>query len=575
MLTFLTSGGNKFTLINLTALCVATFLIMRAFWVPQTSMRHRISKASKWLQQKNWTILITPQSLLLAGAVLLVIFVRLYGLDTTPPEMNSDHAEKILDVYRVLDGQTMIFFPTNGGREAIQMYLVAGLNRLLGMDVDFFALKLASTIVGIFSLVFVYKLGELIANKRVALLAFTFTGIAYWTNVVSRMGLRLPFIFLFTAATMFFLLRGLKKGQNNDLLWAGLSLGISFYGYTADRILPILVALIFVLFLLHKDSSGKRQAALTGFIGLVLVALVLFIPLFRFMVDYPEAFLFRSLSRVASVEQPLPGPALQIFLKNLGKALVMFSWSNGEVWTLSIPFRPALDIVTGALFWTGTALLLVRAVIKRHWLDISLLLSVPILMLPSVLALAFPSENPNLYRAGGAAIPVFLLAALSLDGFMSTWQVRLAGRRGSLVAWSAATLLVSLSLFQNYDLVFNEYHDQYRLSSWNTSEMGEVMRSFSETTGTPDSAWVVGYPHWVDTRIVAMMAGRPLGDVNITIDQLASIRNKPGPKLFLVKPEDELAAVTLNNLFPLGSFTTYASKVPSKEFMIFQVPAAP
>ena len=71
------------------------------------------------------------------------------------------------------------------------------------------------------------------------------------------------------------------------------------------------------------------------------------------------------------------------------------------------------------LFFLGVVQLLVRYIRQRHWLDLFLLVSVPLLMLPSILSLAFPDENPSLNRTGGAIIPVFLIAALALEGLLT------------------------------------------------------------------------------------------------------------------------------------------------------------
>jgi hypothetical protein len=142
-----------------------------------------------------------------------------------------------------------------------------------------------------------------------------------------------------------------------------------------------------------------------GLIVLTLVAIVLFLPLLRYSLEDPEMFVFRSFTRLGSVERPLPGPAWQIFLGNLWKATIMFTWDNGEIWVHSVTHRPALDVVSAALFSLGVVLLIVRYLRKRQWFDLFLLLSVPLFMLPSILSLAFPAENPSLNRTGGAIVP--------------------------------------------------------------------------------------------------------------------------------------------------------------------------
>jgi hypothetical protein len=572
LLTFITASGNRFTLINLILLVLAVGMVLRAFWVPSGERLPWYRKFLAFLSQKRWTLRITPSALLVGAIILLILTFRFFRLDSIPAEMNSDHAEKILDVMRVQHGETMIFFPTNGGREGLQIYLAATLDRFFGINPDFFTLKLSSALIGVFSLLFIYFLGNEIAGPRVGIIAVAFAGVAYWPNVVSRMGLRLPFYILFTAATLYFLIRGLKNNRTNDFLLCGLSLGLSFYGYTANRILPFLILAIIGLFLLKRTSAPYRRSTILATLGLFLVALVLFMPMLRYMVDYPDAFLFRSLSRIGSLERPLPGPAWLIFIQNLGRALVMPSWSNGEVWTLSIPFRPALDVITAALYWLGMGLVFARALREKHWIDFTLLISIPILMLPSVMSLAFPSENPNLYRTGGALVPVFIIIALTVDALWTSLETKVRGISGKLLAYSVVIALFVLSCLLSYDLVFRQYDQQYRLSSWNSSEMGDVIRGFSETIGTPDTAWVIGYPYWVDTRIVGMMSGQPTRDLAISIDRLGETKNDPRAKLFILKPEDEAALGVLENLYPQGVSNTYPSKVPSKEFIIFFVP---
>ena len=112
-----------------------------------------------------------------------------------------------------------------------------------------------------------------------------------------------------------------------------------------------------------------------------------------------------------------------------------------EIWVHSVTGSPALDIVSAALYFLGVVLLILRYIRRRTWQDLLLLLSVPLLMLPSILSLAFPDENPALNRAGGAIVPVFLIIAIALDGLMSGVEKRLHSKTGSAVGlgdWRSA-----------------------------------------------------------------------------------------------------------------------------------------
>src|SRR5581483_5374586 len=174
-----------------------------------------------------------------------------------------------------------------------------------------------------------------------------------------------------------------------------------------------------ILYVLHAQSKGARRDALVWFAIVGLTSLIVFLPLLRYATENPDSFSFRAFSRLGVVEQPLSAPWYQILLSNTWNALRMFNWDDGNIWVNSLPHRPALDVVSGALFLIGIVLLLARYIQKRHWLDLFLLLSIPILLLPSILSLAFPDENPALNRAGGALMPVFVIVALALDGLLS------------------------------------------------------------------------------------------------------------------------------------------------------------
>ncbi len=245
----------------------------------------------------------------------------------------------------------------------------------------------------------------------------------------------------------------------------------------------------------------------------------------------------------------------------------MFSWDNGEVWPISIPHYPALSVVSGALFYLGAGLVLIRYLRHRHWLDLFLLLSIPLLMLPSILSLAFPSENPNLYRTGGAIVPVFLMVALALDSLMKAVARSFNAKGGQVVAWSLALVLLAFNSVQDYKLVFDTYQTQYLTSSWNSSEMGQVARSFISQYQIPISVWVVGYPNWVDTRLVANNAGFPGRDFELKPENIDKTLSISGPKLFIINPEDQDAQARLRQLYPEGRANPVQIESSDKGFL--------
>ena len=566
---FASFGGNTFKIGNVTLWLLAIAFFVYSLWLPYRRIRQERS-AEERRRDMLW-------SLLLLGVAALVIFFRVYQIDTVPPEPFSDHAEKILDVYEVSQGQTRIFFPRNTGREAFQMYWTLLVSWIFGTGLSFMSLKIGTVLLGLFTLPYMYLLGKEIGGKRVGLFALFFAGIGYWPNVISRVGLRFPLYPLFVAPTLYYLLRGLRTRNRNDFILSGLFLGLGLHGYSPIRMMPIVVMIAIGLYLVHAQSKGVRRDAILWLVILGLASLVVFTPLLRYTIDNPESFSYRAFSRVGSIEQPLPAPVHEIFFSNLWRGLGMFNWDDGEIWVHSVIHRPALDVVSASLFLIGVVLLLIRYIRKRHWLDLFLLLSIPLLTMPSILSLAFPGENPALNRAGGAYVTAFVIVGLALDGLLAGLG---RGKVRTGFAWGLAVILMAWSGAQNYDLVFHQYYESFRTGAWNSSEMGAVIKEFDETHGQTDTVWIVPFPHWVDTRLPGVWAGIPNRDFAVWREHLPETVQLPGPKLFMVKanldvPEnnDQETLDVLRELYPGGTLEMYDLDVIGHDFWMYSVPA--
>jgi hypothetical protein len=251
-------------------------------------------------------------------------------------------------------------------------------------------------------------------------------------------------------------------------------------------------------------------------------------------------------------------------------------------------YRPALDVVSGAFFLIGVVLVLIRYIRQRHWQDLFLLLAVPLLQLPSILSLAFPRENPVLNRTAGAMVPTFLLVAVALDGLLAGIgrcfepaasspkgeKPRMSRRTGTALTWALVLILAGWSSYQNFDLVFNQFATQYTAGTWNSSEMGAVIKQFGQTYGSTDNAWIVPYPYWVDTRLPGVWAGIPNRDFAVWPENFNSTLDVQGPKLFIFDVVDVAAMDQMQALYPHGVWSRFVSKtkLEGKDFMIFFVP---
>ncbi len=566
LLAFLSFGHNRFTRLNLTLWGLTLIFYLAALW---SSQGHGwLHRRGSWIQAPEWTFRLRRDHLLLILCLSIAIFFRLHHLSLTPAEPFSDHAEKILDIYDITQGQWSIFFPRNTGREGFQMYWTLLIAALFGTGLSFQSLKLGTALLGILTLPYLYLLGKEIGNRRVGLLALLLGGIAFWPNIISRIGLRFPLYPLFTAITLYYALRGLRRGSRNDFLLSGLFLGLGLHGYTPFRIVPFLVVVAFGLHLWHVRNPASRRQALLGLLLITSSALLIFLPLLRYGLENPQMFAYRALSRLTPLEAELPAPWFQVFLQNVVKALWMFHWDDGNIWVVSIPHRPALDLVSAVFLLFGVIFLLWRYGRQRQWEDLFLLIAIPILQLPSTLSLAFPDENPAPNRAAGVYVVVFLIVALAIDAFLR----RLEEQKQPRLAQAILALLLLLSLGQNYLLAFDTFDRQYRAGTWNSSEMGNVLKQFLLLRGNEEGVWIVPYPHWVDTRLPGVWAGIPNRDFALWPEQLELSLSVPPPKMFLYHPDDSRSGETLRRLYPQGIVRRFPSATPNHDFYIFYVP---
>jgi hypothetical protein len=571
---FILFGQGLFNFLNILLWLSAIVLVCLAFWERDGSLEKRGQVALEWIKRGQWQLVFTPWRVLvlLVGAV--VIFMRFYQLNAVPAEMISDQAERVLSVFSILKGEFPLFFPRSTISEPLPFYWSALISKLFGLGGSFLGLKLASAIAGLVMLVYVYKLGKLLGGRWTGLFALVFAGIGFWPNLQARAALGGIYFPLFLSASLYHLVKGLRESRRNDLVLAGLFTGLGLLSSREFLVVPLLNLVIVGIYALHHKISGKRGEVLWAILILLTIGIVCFTPILRVMLNDSESYMFRIFSRLSDWERPLPGSGFVIFFKNLWSGLTMPFWSNASSWVDAVNRRPALDLISAALFMIGLVSLLIRYLQKRDWIDITLLVSLPVLLLPSVLSLAFPEENPSLSKAAGSMLPIFLMVGFGMVVLLQSVRRALPGKRGILTASLVAILLTFPSIKQNYRLVFKDYQTNYLNSALNATEMAGVIRQFGDTIGSYERVWVIGYPHWVDSRALALEAGLPGQDLALPLEQVELTQLLSGSKIFLLHPDDEEGRAELLRIYPEGILSEYTSKLENKHFMIFLVPFA-
>ena len=570
---FAFSGGNRYTNVG-----VAVWVLSMVLWL-LAFIRYR-----PWLRAGMEGLrglsTLRPSQWVMVGLLILTLFIgigfRFYNLRNNPRDMNSDHTEKLLDITSVLEGTNYIFFENNTGREPWQFYWTIALAKILNIPADFMALKLGTALIGSLMLPAIYLLGRELFGWRVGVIALLFAGVTSWVVLAQRFGLRHGLNPAMVAWTMFFLVRGLKRNSRNAMLASGIAMGIGLQGYTPFRFMPIVYGVIVISWAVWQRWQGNRAAPLWAtkhMVLAVLTALLVIMPLFRYALESPDSLFYRTASRLTALDKPIDGNPREILLDNIKRAVLAFNYVADEVWVANLSDRPALDPVLGGLLVAGAIMAIGLSLKRREPWPLLMLLTAFLMLMPSALNIAYPRENPSMLRIGGAMPMLMVLCAL-VPGLLWEW----ASSRGQLAILGGAVSLITCGgvLLLNYDRVFNEYPKQYCPRSQNASDIAADMAGFVARGNDISNAYVVGFPHWVDSRAVGVFIGniRFANTIGQFIGQrpVDAIELNGQPGWFALAPDDADEVALLQANYPQGvARLVYSPQCKQdKSFMVFE-----
>ena len=614
VITWIGSTGNTFTTLGF-----YVWLATIAAWVAAVSPGgfqasrwfHKVRSLPSRFSWRRWAPVIAALVLIL----ILAAGFRLNELATHPPEMTSDHVEMLLDGQRIVNGQRIIFFANNGGREPFQMYALALFGQMTGMGVSFYTLKLLGAIESLITVVVLFWLGIELAGLRyrrlgilLGLAMAALLAASYWHVAISRQAERIMLTPLITAIIVIYLSRGLRNNRRKDFIIAGLALGLGLYMYQAVRMIPAFIILA-GLAKLTFDQGGLRSrfTTIVNFSTLVLISAVVFIPMFHYSVEHPEEFWRRTTGRLLGdeiVEVTLPNGAVTyrqaslqerieafnenvpVLLNNIRNVLLMFNWKGDVAWINGYPNQPAMDVFSGALFLVGIGAWLIMALKRRDLVLWLIPILIFVMLLPSALSIAYPVENPSHTRTSGAIPAVYALAALPLallaERITRQWRSKAAG----LAALGVFVFLVGASNAMNTRTYFNEFRQSYITSSLPYSDAGRVLLGFALSDGSFGNAFMIAYPFWWDHRAIGLEAGLtdwPNGIVSL--DQVpAFLRDSAGRSgpyrlnpdrdlLFFYSKADQSTEDQLRAWFPQGRDLLVPSYQAGDDFKVYRVPA--
>ncbi len=562
---FLFFSENRFGWLQTLSWLTGIACSLYAFWPTKNS--GNVEGKLVWKFWQNWQNDRVFLILALIVALLGLTF-RLKELAAVPPEVISAQVEMFYSAREIQQGGNYILFSRNTVPEPLNYYWANMVNVFSGKALKMEGIRLANALAGLIGMGFVFGLGKTIANRWVGLVFAGLAGVSFWLVLQERAAIGGGLVFPLMAGALYCLLKALDEQDGRFFLLSSVATGLGLMSNKIFLIFPLVALLVILIWIIGKKSVQPVQSF--GLLGMgALVSLVTAIPLLRAITLEPMNYMAPILARVGEYEVAFSGNPVLIFLANFWKALGIANWTNLGSWVDSIANRGAVDGLTAVFFLVGVVSLLRDYRSSRNWKLLVVLILYPILLLPSALALAFPSENPSMTRAVGAAIPVLLTASYGIVEILRIVTGTLKKQSLALVV-IASVLMLGPIVVNNHNLVFKQYATQYRNSAWNASEMAEVISRFY-SSGREGLSYLISYPYWVDSRAVAISMGRPEQNLSLPYSEIANTLNVTIPKLFILNPMDKDSIAELQAAYPEGVISTYQSTNPDKNFILFIV----
>ncbi len=421
--------------------------------------------------------------------LLVAAALRLPGLLTLPPGVHFDEAAYGVNAIDIaFRGARPIFVPDYTGREVLFLYLVAGMMRLFGPTL--FALRLTAAFLGLLTVAATYWLGrEMLADRRIALLAAALLAVSFWHVLFSHLGFRVISQPLLQALALAALFRALRTHRWPWFAVAGALIGLTAYTYLAARLFPIVLLIGLLPLLLDHPGAGRRRQQL---LFTALVAFLVALPLLAYFYNHPDAFWTR-------ITQVAPGQSELTLGRSFLRSLGMFFLSGDPYLRFNIPERPLFDFIWGGLLVVGWVFIVLRQRRQPYdWQRAALLLLVAaplIMVLPT--ALAVNEIVPSNLRALGLIPFIFYLPAIGLITLLRDVERRF--QRPSLTqAVNVVVLLVLVSGIATYDLFYNRWGREPELVAITDGDLtaaAPYLDAALGETNPPPTAYVAS-PHY-------------------------------------------------------------------------------
>ena len=387
-----------------------------------------------------------PHPVAEAGFLLAVVVaaacVRFIGLDHIPPGGFFDEIQNHLVAEDILKGDRPVFIAGMTKMPALFFYVLAGAIAVAGKGLA--TVRGLSALIGTLTVPAFYFLARRAFAWPVAAATTILLAGSRWHVTFSRVGFATIVGPLLEVLALLCLWKAMETRRRLFFLLFGAVVGVGLQTYYSFNLFPAVLAVATATFAARKGwrlFGTELRPVLGGLAWSILTAVVLLLPLARFVARQPKVFFERS-SEVAiwNPAHGLPWPAA--LWRNAATNLLMFNYRGDYNPRHNIPYAPILNPAEGFLLVVGLAAALARG---SRWPQATWLVWFFVMLLPAILTI----ESPQAHRAVGAIPAVYLLIG---EGLQALFAYAVGSARRLRWAIVAAVLLVASLAAASRDL---------------------------------------------------------------------------------------------------------------------------
>jgi len=424
----------------------------------------------------------TADSIILSSILILALVLRLAYLADFPWGIWLDEAQNIIETKRILNepGHWPVFIADRSQMAALPFYIFAPFVRFFSNNA--FGLRLATSLVGVLSILSVWVLARQFYGNTVAHVAAFLLAIMRWHLTFSRFGMAMIFTTLFIPLVIYFFITAVQERSSLRAAIGGFFLGLGLQTYYAMVTLPLLLFIACLHLFLTKRIVWQSLKQVMIFFA---TTLVVYLPLGWYAlhnwVQFTQRFAAVSSvtprSVIASYLGMLPNSqeVLHIFHESLMRHLMMFHLVGDANGRHNLPPLPMLDPITGVLLVLGVLWVLIHLTDWR-----SVVLAVWCVMGLSGGLFSVDFEAPQAARTLSLTPALAILAAIPVAVFLDLrWMKTVRWMQWLFII----VLLGSIGAYNTYTFFWKQRFDMASWTSYAPREtrIGEIIRDERST----------------------------------------------------------------------------------------------